>query len=322
MRCLTNLLADRMLPDTLRLQSTIVDFFVELLEQRQLLAGLVTVNVSNAGDITITGDQQGNEIELNIAAGDLEITGVAGTLISLNGVVAGQQLIDLGVDEAVDRDLILKMRGGEDQLSLTNVVISRHLNVNLGRGDDGFVSEATTVQGQTTVFGGGGRFRDLVGFSVDTILDESVFVSLGANRNGLEELATFSFATMNDQVTVIGGRGAQRVSFGDSLLNGPITAKTGAGNDRVNVSLATLNQPFFANLGSGDDEVLLNNLTVAAAFDCRLGGGDDRFTLEQTAIEESTFFHGGAGTDRAVIAFGNTFTVPVSMASVEEVESM
>ena len=42
------------------------DWSVESLERRELLAGLVTVAVSTAGDITITGDQQGNDIDIDI----------------------------------------------------------------------------------------------------------------------------------------------------------------------------------------------------------------------------------------------------------------
>ena len=170
------------------------------------------------------------------------------------------------------------------------------------------------IDGQTNVKGGGGRFRDEIMFNVGTELDEDVFVATGPNRAGPADFVLFGGVSVFGTITVVGAAGSQAVRFDGSLVNAPINLNLGRGSDDVVIE-ASMIQHFSANLGSGDDTFLLTSQTVQF----RLGGGNDLFEVENSTIEQSTFFHGGAGTDQALIGAGNTFTIPVSMASIEEI---
>ena len=110
---------------------------VEELEQRQLLAGNVSVSVAANGNVRITGDAADNHIEFaKDGNGGLYVVGEGDTTVN------GLQTFSLGSSE-IERQLIINTRGGDDHIDVRDVLISHNFVINSGPGDDMIVISET-----------------------------------------------------------------------------------------------------------------------------------------------------------------------------------
>ena len=106
----------------INLNNNKMDFHIDSLESRRMLAGDVSIQLNNAGDISITGDAEANEFTLDSDDGsggtDLVITGANGTTISFNGSTAASQTIALDTPSSIGRNLRINTRGGDDIINI------------------------------------------------------------------------------------------------------------------------------------------------------------------------------------------------------------
>ena len=72
--------------------------FIESLERRRLLAGNVNMVVNASGDLLLTGDNAGNDIEISVRPVDGRymgaVIGRAGTMIRFRGDTASEQFLN------------------------------------------------------------------------------------------------------------------------------------------------------------------------------------------------------------------------------------
>lgn len=161
----------------------------EPLERRQMMAGDVTVSLSN-GALLITGDVGANAIEISSSNGDIRVDGVLdgnGVATTINGGagqtfsgVSGNVVIELGDgDDAVTVQtlflggaLVVNAGAGNDTVSLavdpgTVVSTARELIFNMGDGDDVVKIHNAYIATSVIVNGGAGVDQFVAGFKPD-----------------------------------------------------------------------------------------------------------------------------------------------------------
>lgn len=204
-----------------------LDFNVDRLESRRMLAGDIGASITNAGDLILTGDELGNQAVVTLQDEQVLIQGVGGTTIE------GQGSLTLGLSASEGlRDIKIKMNDGDDQISLnsTNSGSVRNIRANLGNGSDSLLVAYMVTTGSTSIkLGKGGA---------------------------ASQSATFSFSTFGKNLAVTGGQLSDLVTFDYGVsVNGKTRVNLGAGNDSlfVNYATATFSGKFTAIGGSGDD---------------------------------------------------------------------
>jgi hypothetical protein len=215
----------------------------DLLEQRELLAGDVTVAVSGAGDLQVTGDAAGNGIAIyrGQQAGQFVVARTDGSTL-INGSTApfvatgvthdfnidlgdGNNLLNM-FNDVVPNDLIIGsvINTGNNIDNLSNVRVGGVLTVSGGDGNDQLNMFGVTVAGAVAVNQGNGNdaFRSSI-----SNLQSTLTVTMG---NGHDVVQTFG--------TVVGG--ATQVTLG----NGD--------NDHVDLGFSRFKSSVNVNLGTGD----------------------------------------------------------------------
>lgn len=123
---------------------------MELLEKRLAPAGLVTALLSS-GTLKLIGDSADNALTVKeIGLGAFEITGSAGTLISLNGGEAADSVTVAQVTKALNFDL----KAGADTLTLHDITFAGSISAQLGAGNNALNLENLDLGGSLSITGG------------------------------------------------------------------------------------------------------------------------------------------------------------------------
>lgn len=293
---------------------------LESLEQKQMLAGDVTVSVVN-GVLTLQGDELDNQIAVSAgeAAGTFVIRGLDGTLLHLGDAEGTSEL----AVEGVRRGMVANMGAGNDALRINEASFRGNVAINMGEGDDrvaiGVTPEVTeasltmdddasidlpsvqfgqnliirTGSGNDTVVINDTRGRGILGVSTGEG-DDTV-------RLGLASETTEEAAEVNDEVLVSFingvaldlGAGAD-VLFVNHLRTGGFHVNGGAGADtmRINgVKAHAIN--VVGGAGEGADTVAIRDATTRL-LTVNLGAGDDSLTLSGVKAQLA-LLHGGRG---------------------------
>jgi hypothetical protein len=179
---------------------------------------------------------------------------------------------------------------GEDRVSVSNLLVGRHLLVALGDNTAPVNGQGCEVSGTVQVLGSvgitGGAQADIIQ------LDGAMFVERALTVNG--------GASGPDVIQVLGG---VRVS-------GATTLVTAAGNDLVEVNAALFLGTFTASTGAGNDTVRFDQSNVFGTTVINTAAGNDLIAIETLAQPNvSTFgsavaFLGGTGDDVLRVSTG------------------
>jgi hypothetical protein len=289
---------------------------LESLEQKQMLAGDVTVSVVN-GVLTLQGDDLDNQVAVSSGetAGTYVIQGLDGTLLHLGDAEGTSELLV----EGVRRGVIANLGDGNDVLRINEASFRGNVAINMGEGDDrvsiGVVPEvASEVEDDPTVdlpsvqFGqnlvirtGAGddtvvindtRGRGVLGVSTGEGDDT---VRLGLASEGEEE------AELDDEVLVSFVHGvALDLGAGDDglfvnhLRSGGFHANGGAGADTMRINdVKTHVMNITGGRGEDADSVVLNEVATQL-LTVHMGAGDDSLTLSGVKARLA-LLHGGIG---------------------------
>jgi hypothetical protein len=128
-----------------------------MLERREVLDGSVSVLLTGAGDLVITGDGAANHLRINGSGSAITVQGFAltgGSATVVNGIANGTVTFR-GV-----RNLEVHLGGGDDFLVLGNilpgVVVPGDVFLDLGDGNDRITSNGTSVGGGLAIQTGSG----------------------------------------------------------------------------------------------------------------------------------------------------------------------
>ena len=217
-------------------------FEVENLENRQLMAGDVSVALTNGGDLVVRGDNAANEIVITSSPDSdaFWVEGIDGTTI--NG--RSQRMLFDGVTD----DIRINLRNGDNKLLLTHdgdngvnpFHIADRLEIRTGNGNDAVILNLDQANGQVRISSGAGN---------DTV---------GILESALRDRLAINTASGNDTVTVQ-----------ESLVDGPAEVRTGSGDDfaisydtiwkdRVRVNTQSGNDNIAMLMGEFEDQSTLN----------------------------------------------------------------
>lgn len=256
-----------------------------------MLAGDVTVKVTGSGSVVLMGDNAGNQVMVGTNSdGDLLVTGLSGTNIHLNGTTEISQTISLATRGQLGRDLIVRLRGGDDELIVENLYVGGIVNVNLSSGSDRMAASFLEANDFKLV---GGAGTDEIDLSFLDIQNEAM-INLGSVAEGADRLdATLSTF---GSVTVRGGRGDTDVYFVSSTIEGSTSVSTGGGDDHVEFLDASAEGVRVSTSG-GNDVVVVGLSDFNQRLDVILGGGDDSASFTGPASANSAVLNGGSGDD-------------------------
>ncbi|WP_254508751.1 hypothetical protein [Anatilimnocola floriformis] len=220
---------------------------VENLEQRQVLAGNVTVSLSG-GNVTVTGDAAGNNISIYQQPNGLF------NIIANDGEVITGPATDLNI-----RNLTVNMGDGNDE-----VRIGAQTNLP-------FPGAQAHIPGSTRVNGGTGA--------------NQILVAIDGGWDGTQSLpaASITVDTSPTAATDVAGALDDYIVVGNSSA-AAITVRSGAGNDNLQIGglkaqILTIDTgPDTTTGGMTDDDEMVLSVNKVAIGNVSLGGGANRLS--------------------------------------------
>jgi hypothetical protein len=301
---------------------------LESLESRLAPAGIVTLSLTTAGALTITGDAFANDLQITESGNDWTIASQAGgdTLFKMNG---GPALSSITF--AAPLSLKASLGAGNDDMLISGVIIPSTVTIDGGEGDDIVDLTSTSIGGVTTIRLGNGH--DYFTAGGDLFFAKGFSVDLGKGENTFDVNATTLLS--NGSISAVGGGSAveqqtfilaaeladvrgsvtlrtSTASFtdfeigaltDDSLrISGNLTLTAAAGDDLVTLvgGIETLGT-FAIGLGHGANSVLSSDATLVKARTLSYVGGSHQdsvtFSNEALQVTGNMSFNGGAGTN-------------------------
>jgi hypothetical protein len=265
-----------------------LDLEIEPLEQRQMLAGNVTAVITGAGDLVITGDSSGNQIDVVIgSSGEVSVVGSGGTTVDaselMGAEVTGDVKIDMGdgnnvvtVDDygAGIQDVDFKSGAGADSIEISYFETTGNFKFDSGDGNDIVNIHGVTVEGSATVVvGGGNDTLDLDLVTTGKKKNITVSASSGDNTLNLDDVESYA-----GKLNIKTGSGADTISgYGYGKYGAKVN--TGAGNDVMEFSISSFKNIAVAT-GSGDDFVDLEVSTLYGSTKVATSKGNDTISVE------------------------------------------
>lgn len=293
-------------------------FVVERLENRTLMAGNVNAFVNAEGDLLVTGDDAGNTITVESAGqGVIQVRGFtdAGGPTSVNGGANA-----LRTFSGVTGDVFIRMRGGNDVVRVTNLVVPGDLLVDGAAGNDDITTGRGTiagqgrfagtpsgplfVQGDLRVLGGGGadhfQLSDLhvqdTGVLNSGAADDTIFMERPAGSGANVEFA--------GQLTILPGGGNDTVSVLGLVVDDNLVIDDAAGRARVFINSMDVNLDFIVVTDVLVDRVEIVNTSVDERLFISTIDGNDNVNV--SAIADRLVVDVGAGHDTLTVNNSNT----------------
>jgi hypothetical protein len=256
--------------------------------------------------VTIFGDNASNQIAVSQnSLGDLFVIGRNGTTV--NGMPSVRfRNMDLNAME-------VRMEGGDDIVTFTNVAIANDLYVNLGEGSDRLTTGAspTVVGANVSIEGGmGNEVLRLTGWTVggDLFVNGEAGV-LNATLSGVStgfgmtligdaanDIIRLEQCVAGDTTSIETKEGADRVTVVDHA-GMDLFVNTDAGNDTVSLTNVLVQQDIGVFTGTQNDSVSMVDVNSDKNVVVSLDSGNDSFYGEQVNVAFDAIFEGGAGTD-------------------------
>jgi hypothetical protein len=242
--------------------------------------GDVAVKVTDEGKLKLTGDTEGNAVDITpgAAAGDVVVTGLDGT--TLNGAAAP---LALGGVKRLSVDLAK----GDDSLQVVGFTFDDKVAVKLGTGTNDIVLDGITVKKKAKVESGKGA--------------DTVTVRGGAKFDAKLEITT--------------GGGPDDVRVSGATLRNDLVLRTAGGHDIVEV-LSTFfhsDARLCVETMGGDDRLTLTDDDFEGKVEIELGDGDDNLCVEDCDFDEAVEINGGGGDDEVDNQGGNSFDLGESV---------
>ncbi len=273
---------------------------VESLEDRSMMAGVVTVTTNALGDVSLRGDAANNHVELGAFGinNALVITGFDGTQILLNGVSSTVHVL---VPIAVPRDLRVDLGAGSDEFVNRQVSVGRDFFATLGTGSDYCQLLDFSVGRNVTMEGGGDAANDTLEMDQVT-MGGNLTANFGPAATTVFDHFELTNSTIHGNALVTNTTNSALFTAAGTTIFGTLNVQTGAGVDLVQLGghqrLKVLGN-ISVNLGSEGDYLLLDQLEAYSLTTIDMGTGNDVGTLDRA----STFFGAvtinlGAGNDQ------------------------
>jgi len=326
------------------MKKTSTNFSVlESLESRLAPAGIVTLSLTTAGALTITGDALANDLQITESGSQWTIATQAGgdTLFKLNG---GPALSSITF--AAPLSVKATMGAGSDDLLISEAIIPGTLTIDMGDGHDIVDLTNTSIGGITSIrlgsghdyFTAGGDLFFAKGFSVDLGTGQNTFdvnattllsngaISAVASGTAVETQTFILAAELGDVTGAVTLRTttASATDFeigslsNDSLrVTGALTLASAAGADKVTLAgnIETLGT-FAIGLGNGVNSVQSSNAGLIKANALTYTGGAhlDSVTFDNGALQVTGAFSFSAGAGTNLLDLNPSSSVRIGTA--------
>ncbi len=285
----------------------------ELLEDRKMLAGNVSVEINAAGDLIVTGDNESNVVALSIdASGQVEVLNNddpepdGPTIITTSGLESSR----------VSGDIIINMKGGDDGVAIvpegamtpgeTVDVPVRNVRATMGSGNDymfmGFYLPVLGgiglgVEGSVRMTGGSGNDQMMMKYS-------NAGGNVTITGSGGDDIAGMFGSETRGDYSVSGGTGNDRIGLFNSIVDGDANVNAGSGDNYLLADSSYALQLTMRS-GGGDDEVIVNQFTskyddvrdVYGNAQISTGGGEDQITITDSGQIGRLSVNSGGGND-------------------------
>ena len=296
------------------------DVEIQQLEPRTLLTGTVTVAITAAGDVLVSGDTKDNSVAVTVDSGGIHVTGQSGTSIRYGKTTkTAGTTITAPVPSAI-RDLRINMGGGNDTVFFTSnapVNVRRNVDLDMGPGNDTLlISDNAGINVGNNVQITTGAGNDKVGIStsggttnsesnaaalaasgglINVGKDLTINTGLGNDSVGLADAGKFAGVTNATTLLAVaddtGSVMSQKIRVGRDLK-----ISTGAGNDKVGVLGVEVKRDATLNTGAGRGDVLgVSNLRVGRTLDLIFG---DTNALQNVTVAGAVKIRSGIANDR------------------------
>jgi hypothetical protein len=274
----------------------------ESLEERQLLAGDVLVNVMR-GNLVIQGDAADNEIAITAGAepGSFVVTGLNGTTVHQNGQSPASEVTVTGVRS----DVRIGMGEGNDSVSIEGVGVRGDVLIRTGAGNDEVSIDDSGIGGRLAIGTDGDNDSVALGSEAAPAptpagarggelegalrVRKGIHIDLGSGNDTL----TLDQVATSIGVGVNAGAGDDAVSA--NVATGTVFAVLG-GDGTDTISLADLRARHLGvHAGAGDDDVTIQD-SVFATLGVALGEGGDTLSIGGNQARIAVLL-GGAGVD-------------------------
>jgi len=289
---------------------------VEVLEDRSVPA--VTVLGANAADVSITGDNQSNDIFVTLSSQGIEVHANGSTTLALNPstpanwiVTNTSTLIILnpnGPNQSPTLDnLYISMLNGDDKVSIGACTINNNLVIRDSPGGNDIVIIDNTIVGNNTyIYLTSGN--DKV-FLTSSRFTQDVFI----NTAGGNDVVRFIPGTVivGGNLGILTGDDLVRVDPGTSgavtlKVFGTTSIRTGLGDDLVRFGVPSSTGPTVdlqatvIDTGDGDDRIYMRD-AIMSLLVALLGDGDDtvmnNWGTDNVTVGFGSLVDGGNGFD-------------------------
>ncbi len=257
------------------------------------------------GLLKVTGDNAANQIVIAHQGNNLVITGMNGTTVNGQAFVQFANFIPNAAD--------VRMRGGNDVVTLNNLTIAVDLFIDLGAGADRLRTGAlpSSIGVKMTVEGGlGNDVVELAGL----VTGEDLYINGHAGRL----TATLTGLSIGKAMTIIGDGSNDVISVAQTTTAGATSIESKAGSDQVSLvdffayalsittdlghdsvhleNVWTL-EDLQLNAGAGHDVASLVDVTSGKNITVTMDVGDDTVLGTNVFAEYDAVFEGGDGND-------------------------
>ncbi len=269
---------------------------MEAFEQRLLLAGNVLAEVTNAGDLIITGDDAANQIIITEVDGTVTITrddgdtsingdaDIPGTGVELDGIFSRNIKIKMG-----DGDDVVTIEGDEgdnpnDPADDNRFEIGGNVQIDLGNGttedpefDQAVILNLADVAGSVKITSKDAN--DANAAIVDSTIGKNTQIALGGGNN----IANIVDSTIGGNLKIANKDGDQIVLVARSTVDGSVSIANGKGKHSVQIiqsttigkNLSIKNKQLVTAEGEldPDQNISINNTTVSGSMKISNGKG-------------------------------------------------
>jgi orotate phosphoribosyltransferase len=235
--------------------------------------GDVAVKVTDDGKLKVTGDSNGNTVDIvaGVADGDVVVTGLDGTTINGSALPLG-----LGGVVRLSADLAK----GDDTLQVSGIVFDDRFAAKLGSGTNSLVVDGVTVKKKAKVEGGADA----------------------------DEVTVRGVSSFNAKLEITTGGGPDDVRVSGATMRNDLVIRTAGGHDTVEILTTCFHSDaaLCLEMKGGDDRLTLIDDDFEDKVEIELGDGDDDLSVEDCDFDEAVEIDGGDDHDELDNQGGNS----------------
>ncbi len=278
-------------------------------------AGIVVATLAANGNITLTGDNQNNGIEIEVTDDGTDIFGRGDTLIKF-GNAAPSSSIHVSDTDLAAGNISVSLGKGNDSLEIDvkegHTAAAKNVTIDMGDGNDEVFSTDSTgnihVANLTVNMGDGNNTVDMDALDTAQITVDGILKITSGKGNDLIRLNSFSAeAPSQEDFDSLFTDSQDSPIVEHHIHAGTISITTGAQNDVIGLGGVTVDKDLTINSGIltssvDDDVVALVSVSVGGNLTVTTGGSQDVVAATDVDVLGSVRVDTGDGFDKVLVS--------------------